>query len=395
MATKTVVIIGAGIIGSAIARVLSLRGVSVTVIDKGAAAGGTSSSGEGNLLVSDKSPGAELALAQYSLRLWRELAPQLRSEVDGEFPSIEFERKGGVVAAFGQQQSEALGRFADAQRLAGVDAQLLGVDEALTMEPKLSPQITSAVYYPEDAQVQPTIVTEALLASARLAGARVLVHTDVVGPLCDSTGRIVGVRTSRGNISADEVVVAAGPWSSQVASLFGGSLSILPRKGFLLVTSRMPKCVIHKVYDADYVGAVGSDNEDLQASTVIESTASGTILIGSSRQRVGFNNAIDVEALRKIAVRAIKLMPFLSEVTIMRAYSGFRPYTRDHLPVIGPDTRVPGLWYAAGHEGAGIGLAPATAEVIASLMLDEPTAVDATPFAPSRESLAGLVAVSE
>ena len=142
MATKTVVIIGAGIIGSAIARVLSLRGVSVTVIDKGAAAGGTSSSGEGNLLVSDKSPGAELALAQYSLRLWRELAPQLRSEVDGEFPSIEFERKGGVVAAFGQQQSEALGRFADAQRLAGVDAQLLGVDEALTMEPKLSPQIT-------------------------------------------------------------------------------------------------------------------------------------------------------------------------------------------------------------------------------------------------------------
>ncbi len=392
MENRTVVIIGAGIIGSAIARILSRRGIEVTVFDRGAVAGGTSSSGEGNLLVSDKGPGAELELAQYSLGLWRALASELEEEVGAHFPSMEFEHKGGVVAAFGSSEAEAQGRFADAQRRAGVDARLLSVDEALALEPNLSSKITSAVYYPEDAQVQPAIATEAFLASARAAGARVLVGTEVLGADCDSQGRLVGVRTSKGTIAADDVVVAAGPWSGLVAGVLGGTLAVFPRKGFLLVTSRMPACVFHKVYDADYVGAVGSDDHELQTSTVIESTASGTVLIGSSRQHVGFDEALDVEALRQMAIRAVRLMPVLSGASIMRAYSGFRPFALDHLPVIGPDDQVPGLWYATGHEGAGIGLAPATAELLASLMLGEPSAVETSAFAPNRPSLAGTLA---
>ena len=384
---RTVLIIGAGIVGAASARTLSRRGMEVTIVDRGAAAGGTSSSGEGNLLVSDKGPGAELELAQYSLRLWRALVPELEAEAGQDFPSIEFEHKGGVVAALSSRQSEALGLFADGQRRAGVDAQLLSVGEALGLEPELSPDITSAVYYPSDAQVQPAIATEAFLASARAAGTRVLVDTVVTGPLLDSDGKLVGVLTSNGSITADDVVVAAGPWSGHVAEKLGGTLSVGPRKGFLLVTSRMPQRIFHKVYDADYVGAVGSDEQDLQASTVIESTASGTVLIGSSRQHVGFDGGLDIEALRKIAVRAVRLMPFLSDMSIIRTYCGFRPFARDHMPVIGQDPRVPGLWYAAGHEGAGIGLAPATAEILASLMLGEQPAIAASPFAPDRASL--------
>jgi len=388
----TVIIIGAGIIGAACARTLSRRGMEVTIVDRGAAAGGASSSGEGNLLVSDKGPGAELELAQYSLRLWRTLGPALEAETGHGFPSIEFERKGGVVAALDLQQSEALGRFADGQRRAGVDAQLLSVREALGLEPELSPAITSAVYYPEDAQVQPAIAVEAFLASARAAGTRVLVNTAVTGPLLDSDGKLVGVVTSSGSVAADYVVVAAGPWSGDVAEKLGGTLSVGPRKGFLLVTSRMPLRIFHKVYDADYVGAVGSGDHDLQTSTVIESTASGTVLIGSSRQQVGFDGGLDIGALRKIAVKAVRLMPFLGEMSIMRAYCGFRPFVRDHVPVIGQDPGVPGLWYAAGHEGAGIGLAPATAEMLACLMFGEQPAVEAPPFAPGRASLAGSLA---
>jgi glycine/D-amino acid oxidase-like deaminating enzyme len=152
----------------------------------------------------------------------------------------------------------------------------------------------------------------------------------------------------------------------------------------------MPPSVFHKVYDADYVGAVSSDDQELQISTVIESTASGTILIGSSRQHVGFNNALDVAVIQQIARRAVRLMPFLRDASIIRAYSGFRPFALDHLPVIGPDDEVPGLWYAAGHEGAGIGLAPATAAVLTSLMMGEPPAIDASSFAPNRSSLMSL-----
>ena len=389
-----VVIVGAGIIGAACARALSRRGMEVTIVDRGAAAGGTSSSGEGNLLVSDKGPGAELELAQHSLRLWRTLGPVLEAEVGHGFPSIEFEGKGGIVAALDPQQSQALNEFAEGQRRAGVDAQPLSVDEALGMEPELSPTITSAVYYPEDAQVQPTIAAESFLASARAAGTRVLVDTVVTGPLLDSDGKLVGVATSNGSVAADHVVIAAGPWSGVVAETLGGTLSVGPRKGFLLVTSRMPHRIFHKVYDADYVGAVGSDDHDLQTSTVIESTASGTVLIGSSRQQVGFDSGLDIEPLRRIAAKAVRLMPFLRETSVMRAYWGFRPFARDHVPVIGQDPGVPGLWYAAGHEGAGIGLAPATAEMLTSLMLGEQPTIAASPFAPGRASLSDSLAES-
>ena len=395
MGKRNVIVVGAGIIGAAIARVLQQRDMDVTIVDRGATAGGTSSSGEGNLLVSDKGPGPELELAQHSLRLWRGLAKDLQFEAGVDFPALEFQSKGGMVAAFGSVQSEALVQFADAQRRAGVEARPLSTEDALAIEPELSPSISSVMHYPEDAQVQPAIATEAFLASARAAGTRVLVDTDVLGPLCDSAGRIVGVRTDRGDFAADDVVVAAGPWSGQVAGVLGGTLSILPRKGFLLVTARMPHSIFHKVYDADYVGAVGSDDRELQISTVIESTAAGTVLIGSSRQHVGFDGALDVEAIRQIAVRAVRLMPFLSQATIIRTYSGFRPFARDHLPVIGPDHRVPGLWYAAGHEGAGIGLAPATAEMLASLMVGEQPTISASPFSPGRASLVGLLSRRE
>ncbi len=382
-----VVIVGAGIIGAACARTLARRGLDVTIIDRGAAAGGTSSSGEGNLLVSDKAPGAELELAKYSLGLWRTLGPVLAAETGQDFPFLEFECKGGIVAALDPQQSQALDFFAERQRHAGVDAQLLSVDEALCLEPELSPTITSAVYYPQDAQVQPTVATESFLASARAAGTRVLVDTVVTGPLLDAGGKLVGVVTSQGSVAADHVVVAAGPWSGAVAEKLGGTLSVAPRKGCLLVTARMPHRIFHKVYDADYVGAVGSDNQVLQTSTVIEATVAGTVLIGSSRQHVGFDADLDVEPLRAMAAKAVRLMPFLRETSVIRTYCGFRPFARDHVPVIGQDPRVAGLWYAAGHEGAGIGLAPATAEILAALICGEQPAVAAAPFAPGRASL--------
>lgn len=387
--TRRVVIVGAGIIGAACARSLSRRGVDVTVLDRGPAVSGTSAAGEGNLLVSDKAPGAELELAKYSLQLWRSLRSILESETEEEFASIEFDAKGGVVAATSIRESEALTNFADAQRRSGVDAQELSAAEALALEPELTRSITSAVFYPEDAQVQPVVAAEALLASARAAGARVLVNTDVTGPIVDSDARLIGVTTSSENILADVVVVAAGPWSGEVARMLGGTLRIGPRKGTLLVAARMPQRIFHKVYDTSYVGAVQSDGPELQTSTVIESTASGTVLIGSSRQNVGFDTAIDVPVLREIAAKATRLMPFLREASVIRTYSGFRPFSPDHLPVIGPDYGVHGLWYASGHEGAGIGLAPATAELLTAQILGEPTAIPAEPFSSGRATLVG------
>ncbi|WP_367127625.1 NAD(P)/FAD-dependent oxidoreductase [Saccharothrix sp. HUAS TT1] len=363
VAPDRVVVVGAGIVGAAIARALARAGVAVTVVDRGASAGGASASGEGNLLVSDKEPGAELALARRSLASWSRVEDELRDELPADFPGLELERKGGLVVATTEAGAAALHELADAQRAVGVRAEAVGDDRVRELEPDLTPHRTAAVFYPEDMQVQPVVATEALLAAARRHGARVLQGVEVTGPVLDR-GRLVGAATTAGALPADAVVLAAGPWSGAVAARFGVVLPVAPRRGTVLVTSRMPQRVRHKVYDADYVGAVGSDAADLQVSGVVESTAAGTVLIGSSRERRGFDERIEAGVLAALAAKALLLFPFLADVQVMRAYGGFRPFVPDHLPVIGPDHRLPGLWHATGHEGAGIGLSLATAEVL-------------------------------
>ncbi|HEY9424793.1 MAG TPA: FAD-binding oxidoreductase, partial [Microterricola sp.] len=116
--------------------------------------------------------------------------------------------------------------------------------------------------------------------------------------------------------------------------------------------------------------------------------AAGTVLIGSSREQIGFDDRLRVPVLHELAVKALRIFPFLAGASIMRSYGGFRPYMPDHLPVIGADHRVDGLWHASGHEGAGIGLSLATAEIIAADMLRRTPPIDPAPFRLDRASLA-------
>jgi D-hydroxyproline dehydrogenase subunit beta len=375
-----VVVVGAGVVGAACAYYSARAGLAVAVVDAGAIAGGTTGAGEGNLLVSDKEPGPELALALRSLALWQELADAL-----GRGTGFEYERKGGVVVAESAQAYEGLQAFAASQRAAGVSAEPLRDDALADLEPHLAPGLPGGLHYPQDAQVQPMLAAAALLGAARTSGATVHPHTRITALQRDRHGRVTGVVTSRGDALATGAVVnAAGTWGGEVAALAGVEVPILPRRGFILVTEPLPPMVRHKVYSAEYVANVASSSPDLETSAVVEGTASGTILIGSSRERVGFDRTMSLPVLRRLAAQAVRLFPFLAEVAAIRAYRGFRPYAPDHLPVIGPDPRAPGLFHACGHEGAGVGLAPVTGAVVASLLTGEDPGLDLRPFRPER-----------
>jgi D-hydroxyproline dehydrogenase subunit beta len=142
--------------------------------------------------------------------------------------------------------------------------------------------------------------------------------------------------------------------------------------------------VRHKVYSADYVANVASDDAGLETSVVVEGTRAGTVLIGASRERVGFDRRMSLTVLRRLAAAAVELFPFLAEVNVLRSYLGFRPYCPDHLPVIGQDPRVPGLVHACGHEGAGIGLSAATGHLIAQTLTGATPDLDLAAFRPDR-----------
>lgn len=169
-----------------------------------------------------------------------------------------------------------------------------------------------------------------------------------------------------------------------MAARAGVGLPVLPRRGFVLVTEPPPRRVRHKVYAADYVADVASDSAALQTSPVVEGTAAGPVLIGASRERVGFDRSFSLPVVRELAAGATRLFPFLAEVRALRTYLGFRPYLPDHLPAIGPDPRAPGLFHACGHEGAGIGLSTGTGHLLAQVMTGATPDLDLAPFRPDR-----------
>jgi glycine/D-amino acid oxidase-like deaminating enzyme len=179
-------------------------------------------------------------------------------------------------------------------------------------------------------------------------------------------------------------VNCTGTWAGELAALAGVNVPVLPRRGFVMVTEPLPPMVHHKVYAAEYIDNVGSSDAGLQSSPVVEGTPSGTILIGSTRERVGFDRTVSTDALRLLAGNAVALFPFLEHVKAIRHYHGFRPYCPDHLPVIGHDERAPGLWHAAGHEGAGIGLCAGTGKILAQALSGQAPDLDLSPFAPAR-----------
>ncbi|MFF3121149.1 NAD(P)/FAD-dependent oxidoreductase [Streptomyces sp. NPDC057908] len=372
-----VVIVGAGVVGAACAYYASRSGLSVAVVDRGPVAGGTTGAGEGNLLVSDKVPGPELELALLSSSLWRQLSEELP-------PDIEYELKGGLVVAASEESLTILSATAAGQRGAGVEAYHVTSDRLRDAEPHLAPHLAGGCHYPQDAQVQPALAAAELLRAAGRSGARLCPGEEVVGILRDRDGAVRGVRTARSELRAPVVVNAAGTWGGDLAAMAGVDLPVLPRRGFVLVTEPLPRLIRHKVYAAEYVSDVSSGSAALQTSPVVEGTPSGPVLIGASRERVGFDRTLSVPVIARLASQAAALFPVLADVRVMRAYHGFRPYLPDHLPAIGPDPRVPGLFHACGHEGAGIGLAPATGLLIADAIAGRQPVLDLGPFAPDR-----------
>ncbi len=381
-----VVVIGAGIVGASCAYYAAREGLSVTVVDRGAVAAGTTGAGEGNVLVSDKEPGPELDLALLSGRLWHRLAEESEeAEKHAGLGDFEYEPKGGLVVAEDDRVLRALTELAGRQESSGAETRPVAAGELADYEPHLAPGFAGGVFYPQDAQVQPMLAAARLL--RRWPRVALRTGTEVTG-LVVQRGRVTGVRTDAGDIPAGAVVNAGGTWGGEIAALAGVTLPILPRRGFILVTEPLDPAygglVRHKVYTAAYVAGVASEAAGLETSAVVEATRAGTVLIGASRERVGFDRTVSLPVLARLARQAVALFPALAEVRAIRAYCGFRPYCPDHLPVIGADPRVPGLYHACGHEGAGIGLAPATGLLTTRLLTGATPELDLTPFRPDR-----------
>jgi glycine/D-amino acid oxidase-like deaminating enzyme len=138
------------------------------------------------------------------------------------------------------------------------------------------------------------------------------------------------------------------------------------------------------VVDGSYLGSVMSGDAGLQVTTVVETTWDGDVLVGSSRERRGFDTAVDDAVSEAMVARAARLFPRLATLPRTAAWAGLRPWLPDHLPAIGPSWAAGGVWLATGHEGAGVALGPVTGRLVAQLYCGESPVVDPEPFDPDR-----------
>jgi len=378
-----VVVVGAGIVGAATARELAVRGVRVALLDRGEVSGGTTGLGEGNVLASDKDAGPELDLTIAGLAVYDELDRRLGEEA-------QIRRKGAFIvhpdAATWSAEPERVARL----RAAGVACELVDGDAVREREPLLVGPLHGASFFPGDVQCAPRAITRALVREAAAADAEVRTGTVVEAISIDRARRVRGVRLAGAErVTAPAVVLAAGAWSAALAATAGLALPVEPRWGQLVQLAAPeggagPRLVRHKIVDGSYLGSVSSAEAALQVTTVIETTWEGDVLVGSSRARRGFDTAVDPDVSTAMVDRAARLMPRLRELPVAAAWSGLRPWLPDHLPAIGPSARVPGLWAATGHEGAGVALGPVTGRVVAQAFCGERPAVRLAPFHPDR-----------
>jgi glycine/D-amino acid oxidase-like deaminating enzyme len=384
-AKADVVVIGGGIIGAACAYYLCQAGLQVHLVERHFPASGTSRACDGLVLAWDKASPAELSLARASAALWSELAQRL--ELD-----FEYARTGTLLVAENEAGvANGLARV-EAMRAAGIQAEPLDAPGLRALEPNLSLDLPGGAFFPEDAQLDPRRATLALLAAARQRGLILHAHAEVtaIRRSGKGDGRVTGVVTRAGPIATERVVCAAGAWSARLAGLVGLDPPIRPRQGHILVTAKAPGLIRHPLLEGGYAATVQSAAEDLQVALVAEPTASGTLLVGSSRQFVGFDRRVSLPVMRAVAERALRFLPALVRVGVIRSYAGLRPWSPDHLPLVGPVAAVPGFYLAAGHEGAGIGLAPITGRLIADWILGGKLPPFASEVRPDRfEALAG------
>lgn len=350
---KTIVV-GGGIIGAACAYSLARRGVEVVVLDAGDAPAGASATCDGMLMLSNKEP-RDARKALVAIEEWRRVAPGLGD--------IQFEPLRTILVALDEATEERLTERATELRGAGMAVREMSGDECRSLDPGLSPAVRYGFRVDDSADIQPMVATVQLLRAAERWGATVRRGVRVLGV---APGR---VETDHGPVTGDEVLVALGAWSGEMMRETGHAVPIEPRRGHILVAerraSRIARC---GALDGGYMTAVHSKDPGLHVVPNIELTRGGTVLLGTSRERVGFDHVPDLQVMRRIAGETTRLYPELVSCRVIRAWVGFRPWTPDKQPMVG--RLEPGLAIAAGHEGEGIAYAPFTGERVAEALVE-------------------------
>jgi len=340
-------------------------------VDKGSVGSGASKAGMMHIVTWEE-PEIHLKLAKRSKELYKQLSQELMIDINY--------RETGSIAIV--EKPESMGTFGEmVQHLntLGVKGHMVTCPELVKMEPNIAPDVAGGAYFDDDGQVNPLYACLALTQAARQCGAVIDPFNEVTGfELNPEKNAVSAVLTKNGRIPTKAVVIAAGAWSGEIGRMLGLMIPIKPRKGTLVVTVPVPEDLINckVILAAGYMDSVKAGaSSGVAVAANVQQAKNGNLLLGSSRQFVGFDGSVDPMVVASMLQRCLRFFPALAEISAIRTWAGFLPYTPDLLPIISPVDQVAGLYIAAGHEGIGITEGPVTGKVISQLITGQPTDV--------------------
>src|SRR5882762_2413762 len=360
-----VAVIGAGIQGSSVALRLAQAGAQVAVLERGIPGAEASSAAAGIL-----SPGVEAvelgplhALCRASLERY----PSFVREVEAlSGMSVGFRALGTLEVALDETHAKVLAGRAEKMLQHGLPVEVLDESAVRRLEPAISPSARGALFFPDEASVDPRLLARAVYVAAARAGATFL--TGQVKRIVVDGGRATAVDHDQGRIEADRVVLAAGSWSLLVEGHGLPAGAVRPVRGQVAILDTRPPLLSRVVFSGH---------------GYVVPRADGRILCGSTMEEVGFEKAVTAGGLRHVLDVAMGIAPALERSPVVETWSNFRPASPDGEPILGAGT-VPGLFYATGHTRNGILLAPITADAIAAAILGRSAPMDLSPFSPAR-----------
>lgn len=355
-------------IGLSAAWRLASEGVAVTVLERGEPGREASWAGAGILNPGDPAHAATPfdRLMALSSRLHAEWAGLLR-----ELTGIDngYRRCGAMSIALRPEDRREIDAEAEHRRAERIECRRLSGDEARRLEPGLGPEVIAAWHYPAAAQVRNPWHLRAVAAAALRAGVTVRSGCPALRLLTDGP-RVTGVLTPEGPVSADAVLVAAGPWSGHLLADAGvPTVRTRPVRGQIVLLNS-PRPLLSTIVERGPMYVVPRPD--------------GRLLIGSTEEDAGFRKANTPEAVAGLLDFARRVVPASAGADFERAWSGLRPGNADGRPYIGAVATHPGLYVAAGHLRNGLQLSTGTAELITALILGRTPPVAEDAFRPDR-----------
>jgi glycine oxidase len=360
-----VVIAGGGVIGCAIAYYLTQAGAEVVVVERGELAGEASGAAAGLLIPPDRAaaPGPFRDICLASLALYQPLIARVERESGVDVQPMAL---GILIVAQTPAREQLIKAHAKWQTEHGVETEWMGPEQLRELEPALAANALGAAYSHGDLNVDPGQVTRALAFAAKAAGADLRTGTMLTGFL--GRGRnIMGVSTNEGEIMADAVVLATGPWTEQLAMRLGARIPTPPMRGQMIAYKSSE--LRHAIWGED---------------GYLVPKRGGILYAGATVENVGFRKRTTPRALAGLRRMATELVPSLRRAKVESEWAGLRPGSPDDLPIMGRLPKRQNVYVASGHFRNGILLAPITGKLMTQLICEEKPEMSLKPFSPGR-----------